>query len=98
MMRSYWRIKQKLSITRQQYNYECPGFSRWTAWGALLGENMAKIDRLIENAKRKKIIQPYVDYDYSKLTTEEIRELISDDITDERMNEILEPVKRMRGD
>ena len=54
---------------------------------------MDKIDKLIEKARQKNAVLPYADYDYSRLTTEELLELISEDITDERMNEILEPVK-----
>lgn len=54
---------------------------------------MDKLDRLIKKARESNIVMPYEDYDYSRLSTEELYELTSDDITDERMREILEPVK-----
>lgn len=56
---------------------------------------MDKLDRLIKKAKESNIVLPYEDYDYFSLTTEELYELISDDITEERTKQILEPVKFM---
>lgn len=59
---------------------------------------MNKIDRLLQQAHKCNIVMPYVDYDYSKLTEEELLELISEDVTEERMSEIVEPVKFMNRD
>ncbi|KJJ71710.1 hypothetical protein [Clostridium sp. FS41] len=54
---------------------------------------MDKIDKLLKMATNIKMA-PGWEYDYSRLTTEELRELLRDDITDERIAEIMEPVKR----
>ena len=59
---------------------------------------MDRLDRLIKKAKEGNVVFPYLDYDYSRLTTEELYELISDDITEERIAEIMEPVKFMSTD
>lgn len=59
---------------------------------------MDKLDRLIKKARESNIVMPYEDYDYSRLSTEELYELISDDITDERRSEIMEPVKFISTD
>lgn len=59
---------------------------------------MAKIDRLLEAAATLRLNNAYQDYDYSRLTTEELRELISGNVTSERIVEILEPVKFVSRD
>jgi len=58
---------------------------------------MKKIDKLLEHTKGKSA-DAYVDYDYGRLTTEELKELIEDDITQERIMEILEPVRFINTD
>lgn len=64
---------------------DCLGrFDRW---------DMNKIDRLLKMAANIQAA-PGWEYDYSRLTTEELRELLQDDITDERITKIMEPVKR----
>lgn len=59
---------------------------------------MDKIDRMLLRARKLDIVQPYIDYALDKLTTEELKELIDDDITEDRRNEILEPVKFINRD
>lgn len=59
---------------------------------------MNKIDRLLLKAHGFGFVEPYEDYDYSKLTTPELLELISKDISEERTREIIEPVKFMNTD
>lgn len=54
---------------------------------------MDKLDKLLIKAKKCNIVKPYEDYDYSRLTESELLELISDDVTEKRIIEILEPVK-----
>ena len=53
---------------------------------------MDKIDRLLKMAaERCSTVKP--EWDFSKLTTEELKEIIRKDTTDERIMEILEPVR-----
>ena len=59
---------------------------------------MDKLDKLIKKARESNIVVPYVDYDYSRLTTDELYELLSDEITDERIEEIVGPVRFMNTD
>lgn len=59
---------------------------------------MDKLDRMLLKAQKLNIVQPYTDYAFDKLTTEELKELIDDDITEDRWNEILEPVKFINRD
>lgn len=59
---------------------------------------MDKLDRLIKKAQESNIVIPYIDYDYSRLTTAELYELLSDDITDERIEEIVGSVRFMNTD
>ena len=54
---------------------------------------MKKIERLLKMAD--KIRPPEQEqFDYDKLSTEELKELLREDITEERIMEILEPVRR----
>jgi|GEM_PF-3783510 len=57
---------------------------------------MKNINKLLGKAQR---LPPSirVDYDMSKLSTKELKELISETITEERFKEILEPVRIERG-
>ncbi len=58
---------------------------------------MRKLQKMILEARKKRCDQ-YIDYDYSKLSTAELKELISEDITVERMHEILDPVRFVSTD
>lgn len=55
---------------------------------------MKKLDKMLRNAKRNKV-EPYIDYKFSKLTTEELKEISGyyGEVSEERIREVLEPVK-----
>lgn len=62
-------------------------------WEGDIGKIVKKIDRLLRKAAA---IHPedQEQYDFEKLSTEELKELIRDDITEERMMEILKKARR----
>lgn len=53
---------------------------------------MAKIDILIQQAKRRIKVSPGDQYEFSKLTTEELKELAYGDPTEERFNELVNKI------
>lgn len=58
---------------------------------------MKKLEKMLLEARKIKCEQ-YIDYDYEKLSIAELKELIAEGTTEERMNEILEPVKFVSTD
>lgn len=58
---------------------------------------MKRLDKLLLAAQSIEDIS-YIDYDYSKLADAELYELIREDITPQRMEEILEPVRFVSHD
>lgn len=59
---------------------------------------MDKLDQMLTRVHNLNIVKPYIDYSLDQLTTEELNELAGDNTTEERMNEILEPVKFINRD
>ena len=53
---------------------------------------MGKIDKLLRIASER-YSETKPEWDFSKLTTEELKEIIRKDTTEERVMEILEPVR-----
>lgn len=55
---------------------------------------MKKLDKMLNQVKVNRV-EPYIDYKFSKLTTDELKELCGQygEVSEERIEDILEPVK-----
>lgn len=55
---------------------------------------MKKLDKMLRNAKMNKA-EPYIDYKFSQLTTEELKEISGyyGEVSEDRIREVLEPIQ-----
>lgn len=56
-------------------------------------ENMTKIDKLLEQAKEKAKFHTKDNYDFSKLSMGELKELAYGDPTDTRLDELIDKMR-----
>jgi hypothetical protein len=54
---------------------------------------MNKIDKLIKQAEKRVKLYPKVNYDFSKLTTEELKEIAFSNPIEERLKELVDKMR-----